>query len=50
VPVFDGATLREGCTVPGPAIIEEVTTSIVVTEGWVATVDDRGAYDLRRPG
>lgn len=38
-PVFDGAELAPGMRVPGPAIIEEVTTTTVLIPDWQATVD-----------
>ena len=36
--IYDGATLSPGDTIPGPAIIEEPTTTIVVIPGATATV------------
>jgi N-methylhydantoinase A len=35
-------------SVAGPAVIEEITTTIVVPEGWTAYLDPRGHYELRR--
>jgi N-methylhydantoinase A len=32
----------------GPAIIEEIFTTIVVYPGWKAQVDDAGDYELTR--
>jgi N-methylhydantoinase A len=48
--VFDGALLRPGNELDGPAIIEEVTTTIVVAPDWHASLDGRGFYVLRRAG
>jgi N-methylhydantoinase A len=53
--VFLGSDLKPGHEVPGPAIIEETFTTIVVYPGWKARVDDAGDYELtrvasRRPG
>jgi N-methylhydantoinase A len=31
---------------PGPSIIEETFTTIVVYPGWTARVDDAGDYEL----
>jgi N-methylhydantoinase A len=46
--VYAGADLRPGHAVPGPAIIEETFTTIVVYPGWTARVDDAGDYELAR--
>ena len=43
-PVYDGAKLLVGNVVVGPAIIEEITTSIVVFPGWQVRLDDPGVY------
>jgi len=43
-PIYDGAKLLVGNIVPGPAIIEEVTTTIVVFPGWQVRLDDPGMY------
>jgi N-methylhydantoinase A len=45
--VFRGADLEQGHEVLGPAIIEETFTTIVVSPGWRAIVDDAGDYELR---
>jgi N-methylhydantoinase A len=47
-PIFLGSDLRPGREVPGPAIIEETFTTIVVYPGWKAHVDDAGDYELTR--
>jgi Hydantoinase/oxoprolinase C-terminal domain len=36
-PVYDGSKLGAGATIKGPAIIEEVTTTIVIEPRWSAT-------------
>ena len=46
--VHDRATLAQGQSVPGPAIIAEDETSTLVGPGWRATVDERGYLDLTR--
>lgn len=46
--VYRGGDLHPGHDIPGPAIIEEVFTTIVVYPGWNALVDDAGDYELRR--
>lgn len=43
-PVYDGALLGAGAAIKGPAIIEEVTTTIVIEPGWTARLDASGSY------
>ncbi len=43
-PIYDGARLLVGNVVVGPAIIEEITTSIVVFPGWQVRLDNPGVY------
>jgi N-methylhydantoinase A len=43
-PVYDGELLGAGDKVTGPAIIEEVTTTIVIEPGWVAVLDQSNSY------
>jgi N-methylhydantoinase A len=50
VDIYAGPTLGPGATVRGPAIVEEPFTTIVVNDGWVATVDLAGDYMLERGG
>jgi N-methylhydantoinase A len=47
-PVYDGAALGAGAEIEGPAIIEEVTTTIVVEPGWRAKLHASGSYVLTR--
>jgi N-methylhydantoinase A len=42
VPVYDRASLSVGQSFPGPAIIEERETTIVIPPGWTASVDRFG--------
>jgi N-methylhydantoinase A len=46
--IFHGPDLEPGHGVPGPAIIEETFTTIVVYPGWQAVLDDAGDYVLSR--
>jgi N-methylhydantoinase A len=46
--IYAGIDLAPGHHIPGPAIIEERFTTIVVYPGWDAVVDDAGDYELRR--
>ena len=46
--IFHGTELKPGAEVKGPAIIEEVFTTIVVYPGWKACVDDAGDYELNK--
>jgi N-methylhydantoinase A len=43
-PIYDGSKLGVGSRVAGPAIIEEVTTTIVIEPGWTARLDQSGSY------
>ncbi|MBK5933413.1 N-methylhydantoinase A [Rhodovulum imhoffii] len=43
-PVYDGGALGAGDTLHGPAVIEEVTTTIVVEPGWTVTLHETGTY------
>jgi N-methylhydantoinase A len=43
-PVYDGEKLGAGARIAGPAIIEEVTTTIVIEPGWTAVLDQSGSY------
>jgi N-methylhydantoinase A len=45
--IFLGEALVPGNEIVGPAIVEEVFTTIVVYPGWTALVDDAGDYELR---
>jgi N-methylhydantoinase A len=46
VDVFDGAGLRYGNKVPGPAIIEQVNTTTLVTSEYNVLVDKYGSYTM----
>lgn len=46
-PVFGGAKLGAGDTVRGPAVIEEITTTLVIEPGWTAVLDANGTYVVR---
>lgn len=45
-PVYDGALLGAGDRIAGPAVIQEVTTTIVIEPGWLAELDASGVYVL----
>lgn len=47
-PIFHGPDQKPGNIITGPAIIQEVFTTIVVYPGWQARVDDAGDYELTR--
>jgi N-methylhydantoinase A len=47
-PIYDGSRLGAGATIKGPAIIEEVTTTIVIEPRWTARLDVSGSYVLTR--
>ena len=50
VPVFDGHKLRYGNRIAGPAVIEQVTTAIFVSESFDCLVDQFGSFALYRKG
>lgn len=41
-PVYDLADLKSGMKIPGPAIILNQTSTILVEPSWVSTIDDFG--------
>jgi len=43
-PVYDGALLGAGDALLGPAVIQEVTTTLVIEPGWQAELDATGVY------
>jgi len=45
-PVYDGSAFGAGDVLHGPAVIEEVTTTIVVEPGWTVTLHETGTYVL----
>jgi N-methylhydantoinase A len=47
-PIYDGGKLGAGASISGPAIIEEVTTTIVIEPGWTAKLDASGSYVITR--
>ena len=47
-PIYDGGKLGAGAVIAGPAIIEEVTTTIVIEPGWTAKLDASGSYVITR--
>lgn len=47
-PIYDGGALGAGATIQGPAVIEEITTTIVIEPGWSATLDASGSYLITR--
>ena len=48
VPVYDGHRLRHGNRIEGPAIVEQVTTTIVIGAGFDCRVDRHGSFALSR--
>ncbi|MHB8290381.1 MAG: hydantoinase/oxoprolinase family protein [Acidimicrobiales bacterium] len=47
-PVYDGSVLAAGVEIPGPALIEEPFTVVVVPPGSKAQLDSNGNYILTR--
>jgi N-methylhydantoinase A len=50
VPIYDGHQLHFGQRIAGPAIIEQVTTAVVLTASFDAIVDRYGSFVLHRKG
>ncbi|MBI1732105.1 MAG: hydantoinase/oxoprolinase family protein [Gammaproteobacteria bacterium] len=50
VPIYDGHRLRHGNEISGPAIIEEATTTIFVSENFDCVTDALGSFALHRKG
>ena len=50
VPVYDGHALRFGQRIEGPAIVEQVTTAVVLSGSFDAIVDRFGSFVLYRKG
>ncbi len=48
VPVYDGAKIGTGQEVPGPAVIEETTLTLVIQPGWKFELHDSASYVLTR--
>ncbi|MFN7224410.1 MAG: hydantoinase/oxoprolinase family protein [Paracoccaceae bacterium] len=49
-PVYVGARLGAGDRITGPAVIEEVTTTVVIEPGWTAELHESGVYVLDYTG
>lgn len=47
-PIYNGGKLGAGSRIEGPAIIEEVTTTIVIEPGWTSVLHESGSYLLTR--
>jgi N-methylhydantoinase A len=47
-PCYDGERLLSGNVIPGPGIIEEKVTTVVIPKGFTCTVDASGTYLLKR--
>jgi len=47
-PVYNGELVRAGNKIPGPAIIEESTTTVVIPESYTCRVDQHKNYILTR--
>ncbi|HZD41721.1 MAG TPA: hypothetical protein VE131_13435, partial [Terriglobales bacterium] len=45
---FDGERLLAGNTIPGPAIVEEAATTVVIPPGFTCSVEPSGGYLLTR--
>jgi N-methylhydantoinase A len=43
-PIYDGAGLKYGNMIPGPAVVEEPVTTLVVPDGFRCSIDEYGNY------
>jgi N-methylhydantoinase A len=48
MPVYDSRKLRPGTVIPGPAIVEEPTTTVVIPQDFTCTFDAYENYVMRR--
>ncbi len=48
-PVIDGSQLGPGAVIPGPALVQEPFTVVVIPPGATATLDATGTYELVLP-
>lgn len=46
-PVYERSVIRQGTEIPGPAILTQLDTTILVMPGQLATVDDYGSLIIR---
>jgi N-methylhydantoinase A len=47
-PCYDGDALEAGNTLPGPAIVEEKTTTLVIPAGFTCAIEWNGTYVLEQ--
>ena len=50
VPVYDGHRMACGHRVAGPALVEQQTTAIVISDGYDCVVDKLGSFVLYAKG
>jgi len=48
VPIYDGAGIRAGHRVSGPAVIEEETATIVIQPGWQIELHKSASYVITK--
>jgi N-methylhydantoinase A len=49
-PIYDRYAFAAGATLVGPAVVEELDSTVVVHPGYAVTVDDVGNLIIRREG
>jgi N-methylhydantoinase A len=49
-PIFNADEIESGASLPGPAVLESETTTILVPEGFTMRCDEFGSYVLTRGG
>ena len=50
VPVYDGDKIRHGHRIKGPALIEQVTTAIFVSDSYDCVCDKYGSFAIYLSG
>ncbi|MEM0906931.1 MAG: hydantoinase/oxoprolinase family protein [Pseudomonadota bacterium] len=48
LPLYDRGDLGQGASIPGPAVVEQPDSTVLVLKGWTGTVDQRGNLVLAR--
>jgi N-methylhydantoinase A len=47
-PIYDSSRLKSGNVIPGPAVVEEPLTTVVIPKGFHCDIDEYGNYIMRK--
>jgi N-methylhydantoinase A len=47
-PIYDSSRLKSGNVIPGPAVVEEPLTTVVIPKGFYCDIDQYGNYIMRK--